>query len=104
MREINSYDDYVLHLAAISNPYRQKSDFYAVSVLGENLLEALTICSSHLKKYLFLGATVYGANVSGKMAEHTELHPTGHYSISKVAMESICRKYFQHLLSSLLGL
>ncbi len=99
--EIEKYDfDHVLHLAAISNPaHTNRSDFYSVNVLGtENLLEALVVRASNLKKIIIpSSATVYGANVSGKLAEHMTLNPVAHYPISKMAMESICRKYFQYL-------
>lgn len=92
--------DYIVHLAAISfvghgNP----NDFYDVNTIGtRNLLSALVSSSLPIKKILVASsANVYGQQNGGYIDETSPFSPSNDYSVSKVAMEYICKIWADRL-------
>lgn len=86
--------DYVVHLAAISFVgHGDPNDFYEVNTVGtRNLLSSLVSSSLPIKKVLVASsANVYGQQNGGYIDETAAFTPSNDYSVSKVAMEYICK-------------
>ena len=88
--------DLIVHLAALAFVLqKQPVEFYHVNVLGaENILNA-SIEVGVAKQGLVLASTagVYGNQPTEFLSETSPALPVNHYSISKLSMEMIARKY-----------
>lgn len=92
--------DVVVHMAAKSfaaDP--EPLDFYNINVLGtDNLLFALqTSMKAPSLVVLMSSAAVYGGGRSSPYSEEVYPDPTGHYALSKFAMEQVARGYSDSL-------
>lgn len=97
VNEISSYDfDYVIHLAAISNPAeKDKNIIYEVNVDGtKNLLDSLINKKKFLKKIILSSsANVYSRNIEGQINLNSLLKPFNDYGKSKLEMEKTSFNY-----------
>ncbi|MFN8273783.1 MAG: GDP-mannose 4,6-dehydratase [Flavobacteriaceae bacterium] len=91
----------VIHLAAISYVgHKDVSQMYNVNILGtKNLLEAIRLFAhDKIEKILVASsATVYGNQEKPILDESMCPNPINDYGISKLAMEFVCKSYFQSL-------
>jgi nucleoside-diphosphate-sugar epimerase len=87
--------NYVIHLAAISNPAHGIVDeIYRTNLMGTiNLLEVLRKSKSLEKVLLVSSGNIYGNAEHIPTVETTRPQPTNHYAISKVAMEHLVSLY-----------
>lgn len=89
--------DWVVHLAAIAFVgHGAPQEFYRVNVVGtESLLQAIASAGVMPDKVLIASsANVYGNARTLPITEDTVPAPTNHYANSKLAMEMICRNWF----------
>lgn len=97
VNEISSYDfDYVIHLAAVSNPAeKDKNIIYEVNVDGtKNLLDSLINKKKFLKKIILSSsANVYSRNIEGQINLNSLLKPFNDYGKSKLEMEKTSFNY-----------
>jgi len=92
--------EYVIHLAGVSYVgHKQAESFYQVNTLGtQNLLEALIVSKSSVKKVILASsATVYGNQGCEILDETMCPQPVNHYGISKLSMEHVARTFFSRL-------
>jgi len=92
--------NYVVHLAAIAYvAHDDPLEFYRVNVLGtESLLKAIVAAGVKPAKVLLASsANIYGNANQLPITEETLPAPTNHYANSKLAMEMICRNWFDRL-------
>lgn len=90
----------VVHLAGISFVgHANDTDFYGVNVVGTmNLLAALASLPTRPDKVLLASsANVYGNCEVSPISEDQPAAPVNHYAMSKLAMESMARTYFDRL-------
>lgn len=90
----------VVHLAGISFVgHTNDTAFYGVNVVGTmNLLAALAALPIRPSKVLLASsANVYGNCEVSPISEDQPTAPVNHYAMSKLAMESMARSYFDRL-------
>jgi GDP-4-dehydro-6-deoxy-D-mannose reductase len=90
--------DLTFHLAAIANVFfswKNQQLTYQVNFIGSsNILEAISVISSHSRILLMSSAELYG-NCKGRPCKETDLlsSPGNPYSVSKYAMEMVGNLY-----------
>jgi len=92
--------DYIINLSAISFVGSlDKEAFYKVNTIGSlNILDAILELNLKLKKIILVSsATVYGNQNVEILDESLCPKPTNHYGVSKYAMETLARNYFDKL-------
>ena len=92
--------DYIIHLSAIASPaYGNHEEFYKVNTIGAiNILDSLLELNQNPSKVILVSsATVYGNQNLEILDESLCPNPSNHYALSKYAMESLAKTYFDKL-------
>ena len=92
--------NFIIHLSAIASPaHGDSSEFYKVNTVGAiNLLDTLVELEMTPQKIILVSsATVYGNQGIEILDESLCPQPANHYGVSKYAMESLAKNYFNRL-------
>lgn len=87
--------DIIYHLAGLLKSAKVE-DFYQINVLGTvALFEAIIAVGLAPKVLITSSSAVYGKGVAGRpITEQFQLRPMTHYGVSKVAQETVARRYY----------
>lgn len=92
--------DFVIHLAGIAyTAHANGLPYYETNVIGtENLLKSCLSVSHKIEKVILASsAAVYGYPKQDFISERHSVNPTGHYGVSKLAMEFIAESFREKL-------